>query len=158
MRGEEAVVQEQVHGGPRDAGRERLQEFDGLEEQVQRAIAPHCLECDEDASIGAEAEALGERGAAEIATERLEAGAIVRRDPDVGVEIEAVELGLMRAARADVTEVRLVAMRPWTEAPTRPARIGEPSGIELKAICALAAYSSATRRRSFAPVALPRGG
>src|SRR5262249_23515851 len=86
----------------------------------------------------------GAWGAAEIATERLEAGAIVGRDPDVGVEIEAVELGLMRTARADVTEVRLVATRPWTEAPTRPARIGEPSGIELKAICALASYSSAT--------------
>ena len=49
------------------------------------------------------------RGAEEIATELLEAGAIVWRDPDVGVEIEAVELGLMRAAGGDVTEVQLVA-------------------------------------------------
>src|SRR5262245_29418458 len=52
-----------VHRGPRDDGRELLQEFDGLEEEVRRAIAPHGLELDEDASIGAEAEAvLGERG------------------------------------------------------------------------------------------------
>ena len=49
------------------------------------------------------------RGAEEIATGLLEAGAIVWRDPDVGVEIEAVELGLMLAAGGDVTEVQLVA-------------------------------------------------
>jgi hypothetical protein len=61
--------------------------------------APHRLELDEGASIGAAAEAvLGERGAEEIAAELLDAGAIVGEDPDVGVEIEAVELGLARAA------------------------------------------------------------
>jgi len=49
------------------------------------------------------------RGAEEIATEVFQVGAIVRRDPDVGVEIEPVELGLTRAAGGDVTEVRLVA-------------------------------------------------
>ena len=77
---------------------------------MRRSIAPHRLELDDDASVGAEAEAVpGERGAEEIATELLEAGAIVWGDPDVGVEIEAVELGLTRAARGDVTEVRLVA-------------------------------------------------
>jgi hypothetical protein len=110
MRGEEAVKQNQVDRGSRDDGRELLQEFDGLEEEVRRAIAPHRLELDEEASIGAEAEAvLGERGAEEIAAELLEAGAIVGGDPDVGVEIEAIELGLTRAAGGDVTEVRLVA-------------------------------------------------
>ena len=31
----------------------------------------------------------------------------VRRDPDVGVEIEAVELGLPRTARGGVTEILL---------------------------------------------------
>ena len=104
------MIQKQVHRGPRDDGRELLQEFDGLEEEVRGAIAPHRLELDEDASIGADVEAaLGERGAEEIATELLEAGAIVWWDPDVGVEVEAVEPGLTRAARGDVTEVRLVA-------------------------------------------------
>jgi hypothetical protein len=35
---------------------------------------------------------LGERRAEEIAAELFEAGTVVRRGPDVGVEIEAVEL------------------------------------------------------------------
>jgi hypothetical protein len=92
---------------------------------VRRAIAPHRLELDEDAPVGAEADAvLGERGAEEIATELLEAGAIVGVDPDVGVEIEAVELGLARAAGGDGTEVRLVAEAtdagagPWSQRDT----------------------------------------
>jgi hypothetical protein len=113
MRGEEAVVHDKVDRGARDEGRELLQEFDGLEEQVRRAIAPHRLELDEDASIGAEADAiLGERRPKEVTAELLEAGTIGGRDPDVGVEIEAVELGLTRAAGGDVTEVRLVAEAP----------------------------------------------
>jgi hypothetical protein len=41
---------------------------------------------------------LGERGTEEIATEWLEAHPIVGRNPDVGVEIEAVEGRLARAA------------------------------------------------------------
>ena len=49
------------------------------------------------------------RGAEEIATKLFEAGAIVAGDPVVGVEVEALELGLARTARGDVTEVRLVA-------------------------------------------------
>lgn len=52
---------------------------------------------------------MGERGAEERAAELFEAGAIVRGHQDVGVEIEAVQLGLAGAARGDVTEVRLVA-------------------------------------------------
>ena len=51
----------------------------------------------------------GEGRAAQRAAERLQAGAIVRGPPDVGVEIEAIELGLTRAAGVDVTEVRPVA-------------------------------------------------
>jgi hypothetical protein len=56
---------------------------------VRRAIAPHRLELDEEASIGAEAEGvLGKRGAEEVSAELLEAGTIGGRDPDVGVEVE----------------------------------------------------------------------
>jgi hypothetical protein len=77
---------------------------------VRRAIAPDRLEFDENAPVGAEADAVqGEWGAEQIAAELLQASAIVGGDPDVAVEVEAVELGLTRAAGDDVTEVRLVA-------------------------------------------------
>jgi len=47
---------------------------------------------DEDAPVGAEADAvLGERGAEKVAAELLEAGAIVRRHPDVGAEVRLVK-------------------------------------------------------------------
>jgi len=106
--------------------------------EVHRATR---LECDEDAPVGPAVDAvLGERGAEEVAAELLKAGTIVGGDPDVGVEVEAVELGLARSARGGVSQVRLVAetatrppargpraTRPWTEAPTRPARMGEAS-------------------------------
>jgi hypothetical protein len=109
-RGEEAVIQEQVDCGAGNDDRELLHELDGLEEQVRSAIAPHRLEFDEDASVGAEEDAvLGERGAEEVAAELLKAGTIVGGNPEVGVEVEAVELGLARAARGGVTQVRLVA-------------------------------------------------
>jgi hypothetical protein len=85
----------------------------GSKSRCEVPIAPHRLEFDEDASVGAEADAvLGERGAEEIVAELLEAGAIVGGDPDVGVEIEAVELGLAGAAGAGVAQIRLVADAP----------------------------------------------
>jgi hypothetical protein len=60
---EDAVIQEQVHRGSGNDGRQFLQEFDGLEEEVRRSITPYRLELDEDAPVGAEADAvLGERG------------------------------------------------------------------------------------------------
>jgi hypothetical protein len=142
-RGEEAVIHKQVDRGPGNDGGELLQEFDGLEEEVGRSIAPHRLEFDEDAPVGAEADAvLGKRGAEEIATELLAPGGRDRwGGPDVGVEVEAVELGRARAAGGDVTEVRLVAQAADTsasagaegdaaledEGPPRPgARTGRP--------------------------------
>ena len=86
--------QTHVHGGAGHEGGERLEAFEGLEEERRGASAPHRRECDADASVGAAAEAvLGERGAEERAGELLEAGASVRGHPDVGVEGEAVDLG-----------------------------------------------------------------
>jgi len=63
---------------PPDSFQKLLQEFDWLEEEVRRSIAPHRRELDEDAPVGPAADAVrGQRGAEEIATELLEAGAIV---------------------------------------------------------------------------------
>ena len=104
------MVEHQVHGRPGDDSGKLLQQLDRVEEQMRGAVAPDRFECDEDAAIRTELDAvLGERRAEEIAAELFEAGAIIRRDPDVGVEIEAVELGLPRTARSGVTEIRLVA-------------------------------------------------
>ena len=106
-RGEDAVIQEQVHRGPGNEGCRLLQEFDGLEEEVRRAIAPDGLEFDENAPVGAEADATG--GGAD--SDRAAPGErdCLGGDPDVCVEVEAGDLGLTRAAGDDVTEVRLVA-------------------------------------------------
>ena len=91
------------------------------------SIAPHCREFDEDTPVGAEAETvLCERGAEEITTEVLQTSAIVGGNPDVGVEVEAVELGLPRAVRGDVTEVRLVAEAADTGAEGDAALDGGP--------------------------------
>ena len=61
------------------------------------AIASHRLERDEDAPVSPEVDpVLGERGAEEGAAELRKAGTIVGGNPDVGVEVEAVELSLAR--------------------------------------------------------------
>ena len=116
------MVEHQVDGRPGCDGGELLQQLDRLEEEMGGAIAPHCLELDEDAAVGAELDAvLGERGAEEVAAEPFEAGAVVGGDPDIGVEIEAIELGLAGAAGGGVTGVRLVAEAadagagPWAQ-------------------------------------------
>jgi hypothetical protein len=63
MWGEDAVIQDQVDHGAGNDGRELFEELDRLEEEMGGAIAPHRLECDEDASVGPELDAvLGERG------------------------------------------------------------------------------------------------
>jgi hypothetical protein len=116
---------------------------------MRGAIAPHRLEFDEAAPVGPELDAvLGERGTAEVAAELLEAGAIVGRDPDVGVEVEAVELGLARATGGDVTEVRLVAEA--TDAGAGAGRASSPSSPRRTRSKASRAspcrYSSGSRR------------
>jgi hypothetical protein len=69
------MIQEHVHRGPGHDGHQLLQEFDGLEEDVRRAIAPDRLERDEDAPVEAEADAvLGECGVCQGLHLQLTAG------------------------------------------------------------------------------------
>jgi hypothetical protein len=83
MRGENAVIQDQVDRGSGDDRCEFLHELDRLEEQMRGAIAPGRLQLDEEAPVGPALDAvLGERGAEEVAAELLEVGAMVGRDPD----------------------------------------------------------------------------
>ena len=113
MQGEDAEVDEQVHGWAGD--RELLHELDRLEEQLRSAIAPDRLEIDEDAAVGAQADAvLGERRAEEIAAELFETGAIVGGTQTLAWRFEALELGLARAAGGDVTKVRVSFPLLWS--------------------------------------------
>jgi hypothetical protein len=52
-------------------------------------------------------------GGRRIATELFEAGAIVARDPDVGVEVEALELDLARAAGGSGSSADLTSRGPF---------------------------------------------
>ena len=68
------MVQDEIDAGPRGQGGECFEEFQGLEEQVARAIVPLALELQPDAAVAGEPEAvLGDR-----------------RPEQVGVEIEAL--------------------------------------------------------------------
>ncbi len=58
MGGEGAVTHHQVDRGAGDKGRERFHALDGLEQPMRGAIAPHRLELDQEASVGAEAHAI----------------------------------------------------------------------------------------------------
>ena len=100
MWGEDAVIQDQVDHGAGDDGRELLHELDRLEEEMGSAIAPHRLEFDEDVSVGPELDAvLGERGGGGGSDRVVRGGRDRWGDPDVGVEIDAIELGLTGASR-----------------------------------------------------------
>jgi hypothetical protein len=72
MRGEDAVIEQQVNRRARRDRGEFLQQFDGLEGEMRGAIAPDRVQLDEDASAG---RGPGEREADEVAAEPFEAGA-----------------------------------------------------------------------------------
>jgi hypothetical protein len=65
--------------GSRSPAHKRLEEFDGLEEEVGGAIAPDRLEFDEDAPLGAET-VLGERGREETGNCRWSRADVSVRD------------------------------------------------------------------------------
>jgi hypothetical protein len=91
-RGEDAVIQEQLDRGARDEGRQLFEEFDGLEEEVRCSIAPHCFEFDEDAPVGAEAEAvLCERGLTLPPTRRREFALAL-----LHARLKSLEIGVKR--------------------------------------------------------------
>ena len=100
MGGEDAVVQHEIDARPRGQGGELFEEFPGLEEQVAGAIVPDALQLQQDAAVAGEPEAvLGDRRPEQVAAELLEPAAVVGRHEQVGVEIEALEVGLARTGR-----------------------------------------------------------
>jgi DNA-binding transcriptional ArsR family regulator len=82
MRGQDALIHDQIDRGPGRDRRELSMNSNRVEQQMGRAIAPRHLEFDEDASVGPEAHAvLGQPGAEEIATELLLPEALDRDGP-----------------------------------------------------------------------------
>ena len=78
------------------------------------------------APLASEPEAvLGDRRPQQVAAELLEPGAVVRRHEQVGVEIEAIEVGLARTGRGNPGRVGVVP-DPQDVGPGPPAE-GDPS-------------------------------
>jgi hypothetical protein len=67
MRGQDRVVEEHVHLGPRRQRGQRLQALGGLEQQMRRAFAPRLPQLDQHAPIGAASQPLlGQRWAKQV--------------------------------------------------------------------------------------------
>src|SRR5262249_24515212 len=97
MRREKAMIQDQIDSGTRSESRELLQKLDRLEHERCRAVVPLRLEPDDDAAVRHAAEALlSDGGAQDVPTELLQPSAIAGRHTDVGVQIEALEVGMAR--------------------------------------------------------------
>ena len=92
------VVEDDVDPRARRQRCEAFQQFDRFEQQVRGAVAPFRFQGQEHAAIGgARQPLLRDRRPEHVARKLFEAVAIVRRDGDVGVEVEALEVGLARA-------------------------------------------------------------
>ena len=122
-RGQDAVVEDQVDAWTGGQGGERLQQLDRREEQVGRAVVPFGLEGDQDEAVGRRGETLlRHRRAKHVATEALDAGAVVGRHRDVRVKVKALEVCLARRAGRDPGGVGLAAEPEHAGAGARPER------------------------------------
>jgi hypothetical protein len=91
VRRKRSVVQHEVDSRAGREGGQPFQQLDGLEQQRRRPIGPLGLEREENAAVGGAREALlCNRRPQNIAAQLLKRLAIVRRDGDVGVQVEAV--------------------------------------------------------------------
>ena len=94
----------------RDERREFFQEFHRREEERLRAVAPRARERAADLSVGEDLETLLAQGRAqEILAQLLDPDAIVRAHGAVGVEVEALEVGVAWAARGNPRGVGIAA-------------------------------------------------
>jgi len=79
MGGKDAVVRHEIAARTRSQGGELFEEFQGLEEEVARAIVPGALELQQDATVPGEPKTiLGDRGAQQVAAELLEPRTILK--------------------------------------------------------------------------------
>lgn len=102
MGGEDSMVQHKIDARARSQGGELFEEFQGLEEQVAGAIVPGALELQQDAAVPGEPKAiLSDRGPQQVAAELLEPRTVFCGNEQVGVEIEALKVGLAGPGAGD---------------------------------------------------------
>jgi hypothetical protein len=95
----------------------------GSKHEMARAIRPRRLEGEHEAAIGQQPEpALSHRRAEQIAAEMLPARAVRGRHRDVGVEIEARQMGVPEGRGEHPCCVGIVPHAPHTRARTRTER------------------------------------
>lgn len=83
-------------------GGEPFEEFQGLEEQVAGAIVPGAPELQQDAAVPGEPKAvLSDRGPQQVAAELREPRTVFCGNAQVGVEIEALKVGLAGPGAGD---------------------------------------------------------
>src|SRR5207244_2872145 len=81
---------------------EFLEELDRLEEEMGGAVGPLALEKHEHAAVAGELEAiLGHRRSQDVAAEALQPLAVVGLHGEIGMEVEALEVGLTRPPGGD---------------------------------------------------------
>jgi hypothetical protein len=96
------VIDHEIDARSGDQGSELLQQLDRREEEVRRAVVPLGLQGDQHEAVGRQREAvLGNWRPEDVATQALNARAVIGRDRDVRVEVEAFEVRLAPPARRD---------------------------------------------------------
>jgi hypothetical protein len=93
MRGEHAVIEDQIDPRPRRQRGQPREKVQGLEHEMGGAVPPRSLQLEHHATLPTEPEPiLGNGRAEEIAAELLESLPILSPHSDVGVQVEAVEM------------------------------------------------------------------
>jgi len=91
MRGQDPVIDHEVDPGTRHQHCELLQELDWLEEEMGGPVGPRALQGQDHLSLRRERQAiLCDRRPEDVTGEPFEGRAIVGRDGDGGVQIEAL--------------------------------------------------------------------
>ena len=101
---EHAVVENEIDPRPRGQRRELLEQRDRLEDEMTRAVRPGGLEREHNAIVGQQPESiLSDRRPEQVAAELFQTHAIRRRHCDIGVEIEARQMGVLGSGREHPT-------------------------------------------------------
>jgi hypothetical protein len=97
-RGQHAMANQQVGFGPRRHPRQTLRKLQRLEHQLPRAVVPRPRELQRDAAVAPPSQALLREGRTQdVAAQTFHSRPIVRRHPDVGVQVEPVQVRLHAA-------------------------------------------------------------